>query len=262
MKFDIKVSFYFSHTNWHQLSSHVNAYSSETCHNYINIQNRVLLNKLIFCYDCAYLMKNLHQQNLKKSAKQYHRNTRSTNFVVGLIQYHQYDKESSSALSWWDDVDFILNDYRVIVAWIHPRQHYKDYVNTEAHKSVAHLGFDTNNIFDESTPNYVKVGQSRKKVSTYTVNFTKAKDEWNAAYEQALEALQSSTTYQAKPYIHKEWLAHGCYVDICAPIEISSNDDLVKLVNLVKRLLKRETTLVHEFPDYAYTKVQFMLETP
>ena len=79
-------------------------------------------------------MKNLHQQNLKKSAKQYHRNTRSSNFVVGLLQYHQYDKESSSALSWWDDVDFILNDYRVIVTWIHPRQDYQDHVNTEPTK--------------------------------------------------------------------------------------------------------------------------------
>ena len=205
-------------------------------------------------------MKNLHQQNLKKSAKRYQRNKRNTNLVAGLIQFHQYDQESSSALSWWDDVDFILNDYRVIVAWIHPRQEYKDYVETEAHKSVAHLDSDKSNIFDESTPNYVKVGQSRKKILTYTVNFTKTADEWDTAYALALEALQSSTTYQAKPYMRTEWLAHGYFVDICAPIEVRSIDDLVKLVDLVKRLLKRETTLDHEFPAYAYTKVQWQAE--
>lgn len=205
-------------------------------------------------------MKNPHQQNLKKSAKLYHHNTRNSNFVARLIQYHQYDQESSSALSWWDDVDFILNDYRVIVAWIHPRQDYKDYVETEAHKNTAHLDSYSSNIFDESTPNYVKVGQSRKKVSTYTVNFTKTVDEWNAAYAQALEAQQSSTAYQAKPYIHTEWLAHGHFVDICAPIEVRSIDDLVKLVDLVKRLLKRETMLDNEFPAYAYTKAQWQAE--
>ena len=205
-------------------------------------------------------MKSRHQQKLKNSAKLHQRNKRNTNLVAGLIQYHQYDKESSSALSWWDDVDFILNDYRVIVVWIHPRQNYKDYVNTEAHKNTAHLDSHISNIFDESTPNYVKVGQSRKKVSTYTVNFTKAADEWDTSYEQALEALQSSTAYQAKPYMHTQWLAHGYFVDICAPIEVRSIDDLVKLVDLVKRLLKRETALDREFPAYAYTKVQWQAE--
>ena len=75
-----------------------------------------------------------------------------------------------------------------------------------------------------------------------------------------LEVLQSSTTYQAKPYIHTEWLAHGYFVDICAPIEVRSIDDLVKLVDLVKRLLKREKMLDNEFPKYAYTKAQYHAE--
>jgi hypothetical protein len=34
----------------------------------------------------------------------------------------------------------------------------------------------------------------------------------------------------------------------------------VKLATLVKRLLKRETTLDREFPDYVYTKEQWLVE--
>ena len=205
-------------------------------------------------------MKNRYQENLKQSAKLYHRNKRNSNFIEGLIQHHLYDATNPSALSWWDDVDFILNDYRVVVAWVHPRQDYQDYIESEAHKNIAHLDNYSGDIFEASTPNYVKVGQSRKKILTYTVNFTEAADEWSKAYQLEIEKTHSLSTYQAQPYIHIEWLAHGLFVDICAPIEVRGVDDLVKLVTLVKRLLKHETTLDCEFPDYVYTKEQWLVE--
>ena len=207
-------------------------------------------------------MKNRYQENLKKSAKLYHRNERNSNFIKGLIQYYQYDEESSTSLSWWCDVDFILNDYRVVVAWTHPRQDYKDYIHSEAHKSAAHLGASIDDIFNKSTPSYVKVGQSRKKIVSYTMNnFPKLSDEIETAHKLALQKIQHSNNYHAKPYIRTEWLAHGYFVEICVPIEVRGVDDLVKLVTLVKRLLKRETTLESEFQDYAYTRKQSMAET-
>ena len=207
-------------------------------------------------------MKNRYQENLKKSAKLYHRNERNSNFIKGLIQYYQYDEESSTSLSWWCDVDFILNDYRVVVAWTHPRQHYKDYIHFEAHKSVAHLGASIDGIFNKSTPNYVKVGQSRKKIVYYTMNtFPKLSDELETAHKLALQKIQHSNDYHAKPYIKTAWLAHGYFVEICVPIEVRGVDDLVKLVTLVKWLLKRETKLNTEFPVYVYTKKQWLAET-
>jgi hypothetical protein len=205
-------------------------------------------------------MKNRYQEHLKKSAKLYHRNKRNSNFTEGLIQYHQNGEERSTSLSWWDDVDFILNDYRVVVAWIHPRYDYQDYIETEARKRIAHLDTNMGDIFNEATPNYVKAGQSRKKISNYTVNLTKDSDEWAAAYKLALQEIPHAIEYQAKPYIKTEWLARGYSVDICAPIEIRGIEDLVKLVTLVKRLLKCETTLDSEFPDYVYTKEQWLTE--
>ena len=206
-------------------------------------------------------MKNRYQENLKKSAKLYHRNERNSNFIKGLIQY-QYDDESSTSLSWWCDVDFILNDYRVVVAWIHPRQDYQYYIESEAKKSVAHLGTSIDDIFNKSTPNYVKVGQSRKKIVSYTMhNFPKLSDEIETAHKLALQKTQHSNDYHAKPYIKTAWLTHGYFVEICVPIEICGVDDLLKLVTLVKRLLKRETTLEIEFSDFAYTRKQSLAET-
>ena len=206
-------------------------------------------------------MKNRYQESVKKSAKLYHRNERNSNFIKGLIQY-QYVEESSTSLSWWCDVDFILNDYRVVVAWIHPRQDYQYYIESEAHKSVAHLGTSIDDIFNKSTSNYVKVGQSRKKIVSYTTHtFPKLSDEIETAHKLALQKIQYSNNYHAKPYIRTEWLAQGYFVEICVPIEVRGVDDLVKLVTLVKWLLKRETTLEIEFSDYIYTKKEWLAET-
>ncbi|NOS96906.1 MAG: hypothetical protein HOP25_00335 [Methylotenera sp.] len=44
------------------------------------------------------------------------------------------------------------------------------------------------------------------------------------------------------------------FVELCAPIEVRNEQDLIILANLVRKLLKRETTLEKEFPDYIYTK--------
>jgi hypothetical protein len=54
---------------------------------------------------------------------------------------------------------------------------------------------------------------------------------------------------------------HGRFVDICAPIEIQSERDLMALVNLVRKLLKRETTLKQEFADYVYARDEWVAES-
>ena len=91
--------------------------------------------------------------------------------------------------------------------------------------------------------------------------FPKLSDEIETAHKLALQIIQDSNDYHAKPYIRTEWLAHGYFVEICVPIEVRGVDDLVKLVTLVKWLLKRETKLNTEFPVYVYTKKQWLAET-
>lgn len=204
-------------------------------------------------------MKNPYQEHIKRHAKLNHRNQRGKNYINGLLIRHQYPDENASQLSWWDDVSFIHNNYRVNVAWIHPRQDYLDHIQSEASKRVAHL-YPKSDLFHDSTANYVKVGKSRKKVVSHTMNFTEESEKWTKAYDLAQQEISNTTQYCATPSMRTEWLPHGYFVDICAPIEVRSIQDLTILVNLVKRLLKRETALEHEFPNYTYGKVQWAAE--
>ncbi|NOT65658.1 MAG: hypothetical protein HOP06_06500 [Methylotenera sp.] len=204
-------------------------------------------------------MKNSYQEHIKRLAKLNHRHQRGKNYINGMLIRHLYPAEKATQLSGWDDVSFILNDYRVNVAWIHPRQDYLDHLQSEASKRVAHLS-PIGDIFNKSTANYVKVGQSRKKVVSHTMSFTKESELWSKAYDLALQEVSETTQYCATPFIRKEWLANGYFVNLCAPIEVRSIHDLTILVSLVKRLLKRETTLEQEFPHYTYTKEQWVAE--
>lgn len=205
-------------------------------------------------------MKNRYQEHLKRSAKHYHRNARNANFIKGLLQFDLCDSRNSSTLSWWDDVEFILNNYRVIVTWVHPRLKFLDQIESEAHKRSIHLDSNSDDFIKDTTPNYFKVGRSRKKISTYSVKLTESNTEWNAAYKQSFDGIESTNQYQAKPYIHSKWIKSGRYVEICAPIEVRDIGDLIKLVTLVKKLLKREVMIHTEFPNYVYTKDQWLSE--
>jgi hypothetical protein len=98
-------------------------------------------------------MKNNYEENLKKSANRYHCNARNANFIKGLLQFHQYDPERSSTLSWWEDVGFILNDYRVIVKWVHPRHEFLDQMQSEAHKRSVYLYSSSGSFIKNSIPN-------------------------------------------------------------------------------------------------------------
>lgn len=158
-------------------------------------------------------------------------------------------------------MDFILNDYRVIVAWNHPRFAYQKFIESEARKNISHLDVNMDDMFNLTTPDYVKAGQSRKIIKSYTINkFPEEFANWSQAYKLALQEITHSVMYQVKPFIKTQWLANGYLIKICAPIEVLSVEGLVQLVNIVKRLLKGETNLNREFPDYIYTKEQWLIE--
>ena len=73
---------------------------------------------------------------------------------------------------------------------------------------------------------------------------------FDAAYAETLK----ESDFQITPFIKTDWVQHGRFVEICAPIEIQSERDVMALVNLVRKLLKRETTLAQEFAGYAYAR--------
>lgn len=204
-------------------------------------------------------MKNTYQESLRKQAKMYHRNERGSVFTNGLLIKHSYESASKTNLSWWGDVDFILNNYRVSVEWIHPRQDYLDHVEGEVHKSLEHLNIDLLDGIVTSTT-YRKLGKSRKKVLLRKVDYSKELGDYNEAYEAAFEKISRSSEYKARPHIRTNWEKDSYAVSVCMPVEILAVDDLVQLVYLVKKLIKRETTLDAEFKDYVYANQQFVKE--
>ncbi|MCX7187204.1 MAG: hypothetical protein NTW57_08135 [Methylophilales bacterium] len=205
-------------------------------------------------------MKNSHQEKLKKSAKSSHRNYRGRRFSDGLIVRHQYDESDVAKLSWWDDVGFILNDYLVNISWIHPRMAFKDQAENEAHKRVTHLDTGINDLFSQSEPNYVKIGKSRKKIISHTIKGPLLSSDWLAAFDAAYAEIMKTTDSQITLSIKSEWTSGSRFVEICAPIEVRNEQDLMVIANLTRKLLKHETTLSKEFPDYVYTKDNWDLE--
>lgn len=206
-------------------------------------------------------MKNRYQEKLKISAKSFHKNNRGERFSNGLIIWHQYEEANLTELSWWDDVSYILNDYLVNISWIHPRMAFKDQTEDDAHKRIAHLDTGVNNLFSQSEPNYVKVGKSRKKIISHTIKGPLLSSEWAAAFDAAYAEIIKTTDLQITPFIKSEWTSSGRIVEICAPIEVRNEQCLMAIANLVRKLLKRETTLEKEFPDYIYTKDNWGMES-
>lgn len=217
-------------------------------------------------------MKNNYVENLKRKAKGLHKsNVRNRHYDDGVLIRHLYDHHHDrERLSWWDDCGFIMNDYKVSVAWSHPRTRYKeecdDLAHTIALEKFPYPVFDLvkqkGKILEGSTPHFVKIGKSRKKIDHYT--FDRTKSEIYLARRKELEGLEeslsSTSDIKVTPSINSKWTNHSRFISICVPIEIRNENDLVQLVSIVKSLLKREKTLAELFPNYAYTKDDWIAE--
>lgn len=205
-------------------------------------------------------MKNHYQERLKISAKSFHKSNRGERFSNGLIIWHQYEEANLTELSWWDDISCILNDYLVNISWIHPRMAFKDQVEDEAHKSVAHLDSGHNDFLSLSEPNNVKIGRSRKKIISHTIKGPLLSSDWSAAYDAAYAEILETSDFQITPSIKSKWTSGSRIVEICVPIEVRNEQDLMVIANLTRKLLKRETTLEILFPKYTYTKNDWIME--
>lgn len=206
-------------------------------------------------------MKNIYQEKLKKSAKVFYKNNHGEKFTNGVISRHIYDEANMTKLSWWDDVSFILNDYLVQVAWMHPRMAFKNRAEEHAYKKLDHLDSGADDFICHTEPNYVKVGQSRKKIMSRTFTGSLLSNDWMQAFDAAFAETLQQADFQISPFIKAEWAQYGRLVKICAPIEVLSQRDQIALVNLVRKLLKRETTLEREFAGYLYTKDEWIAES-
>lgn len=137
-------------------------------------------------------MKDQRQERLGRLQREYHRNHPWRLGQGGLFVPHSYAEVKQDALSWWDDVGFILNRRRVIVWWRHPRHVYRDAIEELAQEQTGEFPFD-DWLTRGAIPNYRKVGRSRKKIVSYTC---RPPSEASRAYFQRLRALEQEMSAQ------------------------------------------------------------------
>lgn len=68
--------------------------------------------------------------------------------------------------------------------------------------------------------------------------------------------------YTVVPSLKRERTNRSVYVAICVPMEIRRPEDIQQAADLVRRLLRFETTLEQEFPDYSYGKEDWLSAAP
>ncbi len=49
-------------------------------------------------------------------------------------------------------------------------------------------------------------------------------------------------------------------LSLCAPFEVRSESDLLELTHIARRLVKRESSLMDEFGDYAYRQADWLAD--
>lgn len=207
-------------------------------------------------------MKNKFFERFGRTAREYHRRNAWRLNTDGIWAPHLYTDRDVNGLSWWDDAGFILNDRRVIIWWQHPRNVYNDEIQSRSFDAAGPSPKDNAWNLDKSIKNYAKRGKSRKKLISYTMAPLAA--ETHAWYD-ALRELDKSMTeqgidFEVVPSVKIKRLNWAIGVDIVAPIEIRNEKDLTQLVTLVKRLLRRDTTIDQEFADYKYTRADWLAD--
>lgn len=205
-------------------------------------------------------MKIKRLEHMRESQRTYHRQCQWV-MTNGLYVLHLYDETTSDALSWWDDVGFILGDRRVIVWWHHPRQGYADKIEECAWKEAGDVPRE-GWLFDKSEPVYKRVGRSRKKITSYLRH--PAEGELRRYYDR-LDVItkrlwHEGIDFEVTPSWHRERLSWATGVGLVAPLEVRNEVELKNVANLALRLLRGEATLDREFPGYRYGKGQWLAE--
>ncbi|TCT11070.1 hypothetical protein [Paralcaligenes ureilyticus] len=205
-------------------------------------------------------MKIKRLERMRDSQRAYHRQCKWA-MEDGIYAPHSYEETPPDAWSWWDDVGFILGGRRVIVWWIHPRQSYADEIGERAWSEAGDPPRE-GGFFGDSTPNYKRVGRSRKKIISYTRQ--PAQGELRQYYDK-LDAVtkrlqHDGIDFEVSPSWRRERLSWATGVALVAPLEVRNEAELKTVADLARRLLRGETTLDREFPDYCYGKEQWLAE--
>lgn len=206
-------------------------------------------------------MKNRKQELLRRMQRQYHQHHPWCLQQGGLYIPHSYKEIPPDALSWWDDVGFILSRRRVIVWWQHPRCVYSDAIDKQSWLEAGDSPQD-NWLIDSTQKNYRKVGASRKKIMSHTCREPSIEQK---LYYEHLNNIRKRISaegidLEVCPSLRRENLTWAIGVSLVAPIEIRNENEVAVLASLARRLMLRQTTLESEFPGYRYGRAKWLKE--
>ena len=206
-------------------------------------------------------MKNARYELLGRSQRQHHRSHPWRLSTGGLFVPHSYSNMTLESLSWWDDVGFILNGRRIIVWWQHPRQLYADAVESQAWQEAGDDPGD-NWLTEGLTKDYRRVGRARKKVVSYTCRQPTAAQRAHYDLVRRIQTRLSTGGINFDVRISWKWLrlkwAMG--VSLVAPMDVRNETELASVAHLARRLILGKTTLEAEFPQYCYSRADWIRE--
>lgn len=179
----------------------------------------------------------------------------------GFFIPHSYEETPPDALSWWGDVGFIMGDRRVIVWWKHPRMSYEDEIQDRAWSEAGEPPQE-GGLFRDTTPNYKKIGRSRKRITSYTTSPPQGEQR---QYYDKLDAITKRLQRDGIDFdVHASWrrerLSWATGVALVAPLEVRNESELKAVADLARRLLRGETPLDLEFPGYHYGRKQWLAD--
>lgn len=206
-------------------------------------------------------MKHPAVEALRIKQLEYHRSHPWRLSAGGLFVPHAYHNMAPESLSYWDDVGFIHNGRRIMVWWRHPRNVYSPEVEDQARKVVG-VGPRDNWLTEGGTPNFKKVGRSRKKLVSTTLR--SPSPEQRAHYDLLNSTITQLNSEGIDHTVQVSWTWKRLYwamgISLVAPLEVRNEGELAQVAQLAKRLIQWETTLDHEFPSYQYGRSDWLRE--
>ena len=209
-------------------------------------------------------MKNKRIEQYKVSAKRYKYPSHAT-VVDGIRIYHDYSEPRERA--YWDDFGFIRNGTYHLVLFTHPRYRYEDYCDELAYEYAKQFDTQKSNMWENATPNYMKVGKSRKKAVSWTMTNYEYQDHvdtnrFYAEWKDKTQELLRTTDYVQKPFMKTVQKAWAKEISICIPWEVVNEHSGIQLCQLVKDVIDGKIDFQSVFGNYGYGAKEYIAENP
>ena len=195
-----------------------------------------------------------------KSAKEAIRKPRSGyyNAEHGVYQYHCFEERK---LTQWEDTRFKFGSQDVTVFFTHPRYEFYEGIDHAAYEIASERFPLRSDPFGFSKKNYARVGNSRKKVTSYTCNPI-GNGDFYKCWEETRKEMFQTTSYSVGCSFDVIQYDYARCVNITIPMELLSIQDLVKLKEYVISVLKGERNFKEDWKEYFYDREDFFKDYP